>query len=81
MTPRSCTGSCGRIAETLVHASGRSDHREGKTIGKVSSWRLFFLPEFMLKLAIFANQLLILALEFPLLSHARTAGAIGILGY
>jgi hypothetical protein len=35
----------------------------------------------MLKLAIFANQLLILALEFPLVSHARTAGAIGILGY
>jgi hypothetical protein len=30
----------------------------------------------MLKLAIFANQLLILALEFPLVSHARTAGAM-----
>jgi hypothetical protein len=61
--------------------SHKTDHREGKTIWKVSSWRLLFLLEFMLKLAIFANQLLILALEFPLVSHARTAGAIGILGY
>jgi hypothetical protein len=54
------------------------DHREDKTIWKISSWRLLFLLEFMLKLAIFANQLLILALEFPLVSHARTAGAMSL---
>ena len=35
----------------------------------------------MLKLTIFANQFLILALEFSLVIHARSAGAIGILSY
>jgi hypothetical protein len=72
MTPRSCTGSCGRIAETLVYGSGRSDHledqtirmvgpsgwldhREDQAIWKVRAYCLFFLLEFMFKLAIFAN--------------------------
>ena len=40
----------------------------------------FFLLQFTLQLAIPPDQFLILALQFPLISHARRAGAIGILG-
>jgi hypothetical protein len=35
--------------------------------------------KFILKPAIFVNQLLVLALEFSLVSYARSAGASGIL--
>ena len=42
---------------------------------------LFLFLKFTLKLAIFADQFLILALKFSLVIHARSAGAIGILSY
>ena len=35
----------------------------------------------MLKFPIFANQFMILMLKLPLVSYARSAGAIGILSY
>jgi len=45
----------------------------------VNAFSLFL--QFTLKLPIFANQLLILALKFPLVSYVRCARAIGILSY
>jgi hypothetical protein len=45
----------------------------------VNAFSLFL--QFRVKLAIFANQSLILTLKFPLVSYVRCARAIGILSY